>query len=530
MNHIDELTYLRHLDGQLSESRSVEVANHASACTACGRLLQALERETALLREALGEADELPERFENASQELSWAWLSVAGLAVFGWYALWQWVLEPWWNGLQSVGIGRQTLVSVLLFRGLLWEGWTTMADKVFQGLSVILITTVLAATIHWSARLRRTWTRMIIIMAAVLLLPFNARAAVIETDHQSYVLAEGQVIANDLIVMAKTVRIEGTIEGDLIALAQSVTVNGHVAGDVLVAAQRLDVNGRVDGSVRAAGEFHDLNGSIGRNVTVFGEMVQLHAGAEVEGSFTSASESSNLAGRVGRDVIIFAETAELDGAVGGGARLFGERLVIGPHAAIQGEIRIHGAEEPEVSPEANLTTPPEIEPFEEPPTHVTAATFLWRFLAWSAAFVYGMMVFLLAPRFFGSVLQSMPRYGIAIGIGAAALVTIPVLAVIVCLTLVGLPLGLLGLAVYAVAIYSAQVFVGAWLGQRLLGQPTSKGQTIGRLAVGLALIHLVRLIPLVGSVVSLVVSLWGLGALLLGIFRPRRLEALPVG
>ena len=58
MNHIDELTYLRYLDGRLDQARAREIDEHSSTCSSCRQMFEALEHETTLLRESLSEADE----------------------------------------------------------------------------------------------------------------------------------------------------------------------------------------------------------------------------------------------------------------------------------------------------------------------------------------------------------------------------------------------------------------------------------------------------------------------------------------
>jgi cytoskeletal protein CcmA (bactofilin family) len=529
MNHLDELIYLRYLDGQLARDRAAEIEKHIAECASCRGLFEGLERETSLLRNALSEVDEpLPKRFAvPTSEDVSWAWLSVAALAVFGLSMFWNQVLEPWWNGLRSAGMGRETLFSVLLFQGLLWRGWTTMADKLVQGLGLVLLTGALAATMHWGLRVHRTGMRMLAALVVALGLASSASAAVIEST-ESYLLPAGGVIANDLIVTAQTVRIDGTIEGDLIAFAQTVSVTGRVAGDVLVFAQRLQVTGQVDGNVRSFGEFQDLEGLIARNVTVFGETVQLHSDAEVSGSFTSASETSTLDGRVGRDLIVFAETSTVNGTVGGNARLAGETVKIGPNAAIAGELTIHSGGEPDISADASLSTGPRIERVEEDSSGSFFGRVVWRFLAWAASFIYGLVVLFLAPRMVTRVMENLSRYGISIGLGALALVAIPIAIIIVCLTLVGIPLGLVALAGYVLAIYSAQVFVGSWIGQALLGKSKTKGEAIGRLALGLAILHIAVLVPVMGGIVSFAVLLWGFGAFILALLGSPRSEMAP--
>jgi len=529
MNHLDELIYLRYLDGQLARDRATEIEKHTAACASCRGLFEGLQRETSLLRDALDEADEpLPKRFAvPTSEDVSWAWLSVAALAVFGLSMFWQRVLEPWWNGLQSAGMGRETLFSVLLFQGLLWRGWTTMADKLVQGLGLVLVMGALAAAMHWGLHLHKTWTRMMVALVVALGLTSSASAAVIESG-ESYVLPAGQVIANDLIVTAQSVRIEGTIEGDLIAFAQTVSVIGEVQGDVLVFAQRLHVTGHVNGNVRSFGEFHDLEGLVARNVTVFGETVQLHSDAEVSGSFTSASESSTVDGRVGRDLIVFAERSAVNGSVGGNARLAGETVTIGPNATIAGELTIHSGGEPDISADASLAAGPRIERTEDDSSGSPFGRVVWRFLAWSAAFIYGLVVLFLAPRMVTRVVENLSRYGMSIGLGALALVAIPVAIVIVCLTLVGIPLGLIALVGYVLAIYSAQVFVGSWIGQALLGKSKTKGEAIGRLALGLAILQIAVLVPVMGGIVSVAVVLWGFGAFVLALLGSPRAAMAP--
>ena len=379
---------------------------------------------------------------------------------------MWERVLTPWWQGLETVGVGQQTLLSILLFRGLLWEGWSTMAERAVQGLILVALTAVLATMVHWGSRLRKNWTRTMVALTVALLFPLTTLAAVIEVDRDHYVLPEGEVIANDLIVKAETVRIEGTIEGDLIAAAQSVTVTGRVGGDVIVAVQKLNVDGRVDGNVRAGAEFIDLKGFVARNVTVAGESVELHAGAVVDGSFTSFSEKSNLDGRIGRDLIVFAAKSRINGRIGA-ARLAGGSISIGPNSEIGGDVRIFTGKDPDISPEATLASDPEIEIIRETPEYASAGSYLWPILFWAAAFVYGLVILLVLPRFFAGVLSRIPRYGLSIGIGAAALVAVPVVATIISLTLVGLPVGILTFVAYVAAVYSAQVFVGTWLGTR---------------------------------------------------------------
>ncbi len=517
MRHYEELEVLRYLDGETPAFRAAEIEAHLDDCRPCRDLLSALEQETVALREALQEADErLPARFRSAvPEDLSWVFLAVLGLAATGLYTLWSWFLLPWWGRLQSVGVDHETLLTVLLFKAVLWEGWSTMGQNLIQGAAMILSTLAIVSLARWSWRRAKPLSAMIA-LALWVLAPGAAQAAVIEYDVGNYVLSQDRTIENDLIVSAETVRIEGTIDGDLIAVAQTVTVTGHIKGDILAFCQSLHIDGQVDGSVRSGSEFLVLNGRVGRNVTSGAENVELTSDAVVKGSLTLGAARVNLDGRTGRDIMVAARTSTVNARIGGSALWAGRRLSIGPATEIHGEANYYGAEEPEVAPEAKFASPLQIEIIERTPEYAKPKTYVKRVLKWAAAFIFGLVPLLLMPRAYDVVVQRTVRYGISILIGAAALVVVPVVSLITCATLVGIPVGLASLFLFAAGAYGGQVFVGSWLGREILGQPTSRGQALGQLALGLGFIHVVVELPYVGMLVSWCVVFWGLGALVL--------------
>ena len=63
MSHLDEMTGLLYLEGELDVNREREVSTHRSVCAPCRRMLQALERESIWLRESLAAQEEaIPQR------------------------------------------------------------------------------------------------------------------------------------------------------------------------------------------------------------------------------------------------------------------------------------------------------------------------------------------------------------------------------------------------------------------------------------------------------------------------------------
>jgi hypothetical protein len=143
------------------------------------------------------------------------------------------------------------------------------------------------------------------------------------------------------------------------------------------------------------------------------------------------------------------------------------------------------------------------------------------------AALLLGVLLVTVVPGFFHATLRETGRVGAPIGVGAVALLAGVFLLVLgILLIFVGVGAGVAGVLGYAPILYVSQVFVGAWLGSRILGETSSTtGSIIGRMALGLLILHAVRLIPVLGGLIWLAVALWGTGAVLLGFYRMSRAE-----
>jgi hypothetical protein len=155
---------------------------------------------------------------------------------------------------------------------------------------------------------------------------------------------------------------------------------------------------------------------------------------------------------------------------------------------------------------------------------------YYWRqTLRWGAAFMLGLVVALLMPAFLRDTMREGDHYGLSLGAGVLSLVVTPVAAVIACITIVGLALGIVSILAWITMIYAAQVFAGAFLGQKMLGPAETTGSLIGRLAVGLLVIRVATMLPYAGVFAWLVVAVYGFGVFTLAIVKRSRPEAAPI-
>ena len=96
----------------------------------------------------------------------------------------------------------------------------------------------------------------------AVLLTGF-VRAAKPDSDGV-YHLKKGEVLEDDLIIAAREVIIDGTIQGDLVAAAGRIEVNGTVTEDAILAAKTIKITGEIFDDARVAGAGVEISGVIG--------------------------------------------------------------------------------------------------------------------------------------------------------------------------------------------------------------------------------------------------------------------------
>ncbi len=527
MKHLDEMTLLLYIERQLERTRGLEVSAHTQECDACRTLLRALERESRLLTRAMLEEDEpLPSRLaqfqERARRSMQWIWGLVFGLAATGVYALYTGYIQPWQQQLEQAGFGGSNLLGLLIFQGAMWKGWQSMITL----LEVLAMLTLAGLGALFFRRKIRRGSALALVFAgfcAVLALP-NVASATETRKGDSIEVAPGETIKGDIYVFAHRARIEGTVEGDLFVFSSDVDVNGHVNGDVIAFAQSLRINGQVDGNIRTFTNNITVRGTVAKNVTTFNETVTLDSGGKIGGSLTAFTKSLSLDGRLGRDLLVMSQHADISGTIGGSVRAKGEELTIGDRAEIQGPIRFEGHKPAEVSPRAKLAFPVEFHQLEHKPRYMEGHYYVWRVI-WTAAFIlFGMVLVLLMPKFAEETVRAAELYAAPIGLGVLVFFGVPIAAIIACVTVVGIPLGVLTLGFWCLMVCCAELVVGTVVGGWILGPSRDMWGLIGRMALGFVIVRIVytfmeqvHVLALLGA---LGIWMWGMGAISLVIYR----------
>ncbi len=365
----------------------------------------------------------------------------------------------------------------------------------------------------------------LVMVFAAVPALAADIRSGDIVT------VASGEVIHEDLYVAGSDIIIDGTINGDLWAAGQTITVNGTVNGSVVAASQTVNIVGEVTHAVRAVGETLNISGNVHGDLLVGGSELNIASTARVGGDLLFGAATVKINGLIEGDIGGGGSGIILTNGVGGDIEVMVESLTVASTADIQGNLTYTSEQPADIQSGAQIggTTTHRLPEVRETAKATPFFGIVWQVIAFLMMLVIGLVIILVAPRRTKSIADSIRnKPWPSLGWGALILFVTPLAAIVVCITVIGIPLGLIGLTLWGIAIYLSQIPVGLFIGRWIIGyfrEVETKGILVGAFTSGLLILSLLRLIPYLGFAIGLATVLFGLGALLVS-ERRLRVEA----
>lgn len=372
------------------------------------------------------------------------------------------------------------------------------------------------------------------IALFAVLAIGHNAQAFTAKNGDSVYV-AKDEVVSSTLFAAGSSITIDGKVQGDVICAGQSITINGLVDGDVLCAGQTITVNGTVNGSVRAAGNTITIAGKVARNVTTAGAAIIVSPQGQIGWDLLFAGASTEMRGVVQRDMEGAGAAITLGGAVGRNAEFWlddrrsgnktdnhDSSLIVTEDAAVIGNLTYTSFQEANISSQAKLkgsVTKHEPMMNRQHDNRGMVAGWIWmKIVSILSAVIVGLIVISFFNRPLRNVMQRAVRTpGPAIGWGIIMLIITPIISAILLVTIIGIPLGLILFASWLIALYIGKLVIAIALGEMLLRKKHENNETqslLWPMVLGIAVTCIVFSIPILGWLLCLVATVWGLGAM----------------
>jgi hypothetical protein len=349
------------------------------------------------------------------------------------------------------------------------------------------------------------------------------------DTSHERkmrrVVLPAGEVHEGWYFAAGDQVVIEGTVNGDAYVAGGLVEVDGTINGDLLAAGGQLSINGTVSDNIRAAGGNIQVNGKVGKNISAAGGSIAVGKSGSVGGGVLAACGNLSVSGTIARDAKVASGSMSLIGTINGNVDFSGDNLSVLQGGKIGGNLSacVKKKEHVDIAEGAVLgkvdITTQQMRPVE----HILGLRpfRFWAKIAWALSLLLvGLLFAFVFPkqlREMGLTINRLPGKTFLWGI--VGLILIPIGSVILLATVIGIPLGLLGLTLFLWMVYLTQLTLGVFVGHRFFGIEEKKGWNLfWGFTVGLIIVQALTFVPYVRFFVVLAGLIFGAGAILLGL------------
>jgi cytoskeletal protein CcmA (bactofilin family) len=349
--------------------------------------------------------------------------------------------------------------------------------------------------------------------------LPPQSHALQIIQQDDSVIVAASETINDTLLITTRTATIHGDIMGNLFVAAEDIEVTGDISGNLLTVADNVTISGSIGGMTVSLADtiiFEDAN--IAGDLWLAGDTIKLDATSETQGNLASFSSSLAMKAKIAKDMLVAAERVVVSGAIGGNLNAATKHISLLDYATVGGDIIYRTSTQDQLVLGDDVIIQGEID-YQGKPQNFQARNrfqsdrfYLWELLWFVGAFVVGWLLFTLAPSL-GRVALGHGKESVkTAGIGFLVLVTVPIVAVIIAITVIGLPLSFITIVAWLTAWYLAKIVLAHLIGRSILAGRSEHSGLVPALFVGLIIVSIAINLPFLGGVLNLLATILGLG------------------
>ncbi len=364
--------------------------------------------------------------------------------------------------------------------------------------------------------------------------------------------------IDDDLYAAGDNILIDGVVTGDLLAAGYRTNVKGEVQGSVNLLTRYSEFDGHSIGSLRFLGEHLILNGQIGGSVIAIGSEITFGQSTVVERDVTAVGSDVVVEGLIKGNAAAAGNQVRVSGTIEGDLELDAQSAAIVPPAVIKGNVTYKSPNKDGLDILEGVTVigevtwkPPERKENESKTDWLREITL--KISGLLAAFLFGAIaVKLFRPYAEESYHQLASRFSVSLAAGVLGVLALAFCIILLCLSLllslVGTlllsgELAIVGVLILVVSIlmipitsfasvsggiilYSGKLVIAFLLGSLLMRLFTRQSRKLSKtsLIIGLVIVSLLCALPYyVGSILSILITVVGTGAIILGIKNCRR-------
>jgi len=518
MNCPSEFTWSVYVDDELPDAEQRGVEMHLVSCRACRSRVMALRDEIAALSNVFHER--MPEHAMSPTQhappkDLSWS-LPMAILAVTAVLTIGGLLIELRLPGVldllnpkRLIGVNKMVFDTIFMLR----SRWPELADAIALVGGMAAFSAMGCAALHALSRHLAKASSLSILLMFLFASPDIARALDLRNDEDTHI-GESETISETLVCTGDIVTIDGTIDGDLVVAAERFTLRGTVTGNLYVFASEVEIGGIVEGTVIGVGERVGLDARVDGAVVVAGDRVTVMDEARLGRDVTIFGEGVRIAGKAARDVTFAGDWIEVRAEIARDLHvLSADRVTLLDSARVGRDVRarlVGGDAEIEQSTGSIVVGEVTVSKASLIHDHYLAhyketSFYLMLLVGAAGAFLFGLLIYLLDPRFFEADPPDARGFVRSLGIGFAVILSSPVAIILMSLTVIGIPIAVLGSFFLISSVYTSYVIVAGLIGRAVLAPSgPGLGSFAPSLLVGVLILSVIAALPFVGIAVRI--------------------------
>lgn len=327
---------------------------------------------------------------------------------------------------------------------------------------------------------------------------------------------AEMVVVQNADFKAGDTVDAEGNFLGSVFYAGNNVTSSSIVDGIGFLAGNNVTIEGEKEYLITAGNNIY-VNGVIKKDAIIAGNIV--HISGDIGRDTYIAASTVVISGNIERNVKIYASEVTIKGNIQGNVDICAGMITIENGTVITGSLKYN--DDAEVNSAENITIG-DIQMYTIENSQTASEYFkslIYSFLtSYANLLIVALVLTYFLPKLFVGLKEEYTKVKVDDYFkwflkGAVFIIMIPILALFLLLSSVGVSFGLILLVLYIILCYLSIIVTGYLVGHFIFCKLLKKENNhYLNLLVGIAVIKILEFIPYVGSFISVISLFVGLG------------------
>lgn len=310
-----------------------------------------------------------------------------------------------------------------------------------------------------------------------------------------------------------ENVTIDKNVDSSLFAAGESIDVNATVDGNSFLAANEIKLAGNHD-SVFVAGKDISLNEVYTKDAYVAGQNIKIES-SNIRDLFVM-SDTVKITSDITGNAYIGCSSVTINSYIAGDVYIAAETIKLGENAVIDGTLKYPS--DAKITIDENAQVAKEVTYTSTTNTSKTtnyATVIMNRVSSFLGLLVAGLVLLFGYNKLFKEIEKEKFDSNTIVKTSVTGLVTLivlPIAAIVVMCTGIGLSISLISLVVYFILLYLSSIVTAYYFGNKYLKKKIDNQYLL--LTASLACLYVIKLIPYIGGIVGFISLCFGLGFL----------------